>query len=122
MGSGAIAALGLPPRGLMTNNDVLRRLRYALYLSDGAMLELMTLGGRPTTPPALAAMFRRDEDPEQVPCEDLVLLALLDGLIVKHRGPKEGGAAPTLVLDNNLILQKLRSLLVVRRTSPSFPV
>ena len=99
----------------MHNNDVLRRVRYALDLSDAAVVELMELGGRPITRPALASMFQRDDAPDFLPADDHTIIALLDGLILKNRGPREGASAPAVVhLDNNLILQKLRIALTLR--------
>lgn len=104
----------------MNYNDVLKRLRYALRLSDGDMLELLALGGRPTAAPALAAWFRKEEEPGYAECDMASLSALLDGLVVKRRGPREAapGVAPVQprveLLDNNLVLKKLRVALELR--------
>ncbi len=93
----------------MNDNDLLRRLRYALDLDDATMLELLTLGGRGATRDQLKSWFLMYDQPGYADVGKLNLAALLDGLIVKHRGPREGGAAPpTSDLDNNLVLKKLR--------------
>ncbi|HOX18183.1 MAG TPA: DUF1456 family protein [Spirochaetales bacterium] len=104
----------------MNYNDILKRLRYALRLSDKDMLELLELGGKPAAAPALAAWFRKEEEPGYAECDMASLGALLDGLVVKRRGPREAapGAAPAParaeLLDNNLVLKKLRVALELK--------
>jgi uncharacterized protein YehS (DUF1456 family) len=109
----------------MTTNDVLRRLCFALKLSDPAMLEMLELAGKPLDKGLLAAYFIKEEEPGYTPCPDAVLEALLDGMIVKYRGRKEdapGGTAPqpststrsSPILDNNTILKKLRIALELK--------
>jgi len=97
----------------MTNNDVLRRLRYALNLPDPLTLKIFALGGREATEADLALWMTKDEDPGYVACRDEVLAAFLDGYILLRRGPRPGTdpAAPAPAperLTNNLILKKLR--------------
>lgn len=94
----------------MTNNDVLRRLRYALNLPDPLSLKIFALGGVEATAADLEVWMKKDEEPGYVACPDATLAAFLDGLIVLKRGPKPEGAAPAAPdrLTNNLILKKLR--------------
>jgi uncharacterized protein YehS (DUF1456 family) len=73
----------------MTTNDVLRRLCFALKLSDPAMLEMLQLAGKPLDKEVLAACFKKEEEPGYLLCPDAVLEALLDGMILKYRGRKE---------------------------------
>ena len=109
----------------MTNNDVLRRLCFALRLSDPAMLEMLELAGKPLDKALLVAYFIKEEEPGYTPCPDSVLEALLDGMIVKHRGRKEeapggstsqsnAGTRSSPALDNNMILKKLRIALELK--------
>lgn len=101
----------------MTNNDVLRRLRFALDLSDGEVLRLTRLGDAPITPDELRAWLCREEDPGFEPCPGEIIDALLDGLILHRRGPRDPRApAPPQParLDNNLILRKLRIALELK--------
>jgi uncharacterized protein YehS (DUF1456 family) len=94
----------------MTNNDILRRLRYALNLPDGLAVKIFALGGKEASPADLTLWMTKEEDPGYSPCRDEVLASFLDGFIVLRRGPRpEGSAAPSAErLTNNLILKKLR--------------
>jgi uncharacterized protein YehS (DUF1456 family) len=94
----------------MTNNDILRRLRYALNLPDGLTLKLFALGGKEATPADLEVWLKKEEDPGYAACRDEVLTAFLDGFVTLRRGPRpKGSSAPAAErLTNNLILKKLR--------------
>lgn len=94
----------------MTNNDILRRLRYALNLPDGLAVKIFALGGKDASPAELALWMTKEDEPGHTPCRDEVLGAFLDGFITLRRGPRPEGS-PTPVaerLTNNLILKKLR--------------
>lgn len=95
----------------MTNNDVLRRFRYALDLSDVSIIEMFKLGGRDVDKAALTALLKKEDDAGYVACRDEVMTAFLDGLIVQKRGKKEGAPPPKSTdtrLRNNVILKKIR--------------
>ena len=73
----------------MDNNDLLRRLRYALRCDDAQTSRFIQLGGGSTTT-RLAARYRaKDNDPEFTPCDRDVVAHFLDGLILENRGPRE---------------------------------
>lgn len=94
----------------MTNNDVLRRLSFALSLTDEELVRVFSLGGVALRAEQAAALTLRENKEGVVPCSDVKLLAFLDGLILDRRGPREPGApaAPSVELSNNLILKKVR--------------
>lgn len=94
----------------MTNNDVLRRLRYALKLPDGLSLKILTLGGQSASEADLAAWLKKDDEPGYAACRDESLAAFLDGFVLLRRGPRPDASAPLGPerLTNNLILKKLR--------------
>jgi uncharacterized protein YehS (DUF1456 family) len=53
--------------------------------------------------------LKKDEDPEQQPCDDRTLACYLNGLINEMRGKKEGTQPqPEDKLDNNIIFRKLK--------------
>ncbi len=96
----------------MTNNDLLRRLRYALNLNGETIAELCALGGHEIGPIDVLKLLKKEEEAGFVVCDDMVMDAFLEGLIVSRRGahdPKPGSAKTTgTALNNNLILRKLR--------------
>ena len=96
----------------MTNNNLLRRLRYALKLNGETIAGLCTLGGHEIGPIDVLKLLKKEEEAGFVACDDTVMGAFLDGLIISRRGardPKPGSAATTdMALNNNLIMRKLR--------------
>lgn len=96
----------------MTNNDVLRGVRYALTLSPAAMAEIFTVSGQTVAPAKLLNLLKKEEEKGFAPCPDALLEDFLSGLIVYKRGRQEGKPAHTPQaagpLTNNAILKKLR--------------
>lgn len=95
----------------MTNNDILRRLRYALDLPDSAMLEICRLGGQQLERTQLSALLKKEEEDGSAQCPAPILMAFLDGLILQKRGQRKGqtqAPEPTSAITNNTILKKLR--------------
>ena len=72
----------------MTNNDIMKKLRVALYLRDTDIIEILKLVNFPVSKSELAAIFRNEDHPNYVPCGDQLLRNFLNGLIIYKRGPK----------------------------------
>lgn len=98
----------------MTNNDVLRRLRYALGLNNPTMIELFRLAEVEMSNATVVGMLKKEGEEGAIDCSDQILLRFLDGLIALKRGKKEGESRAEEVLDNNLVLRKLRIALELR--------
>ena len=95
----------------MTNNDILRRIRFALDQTDAQMVEIFGTGGLTLTEAELLGYMGKTGEPGTVECPDTALAAFLDGLIVQRRGPrKDGSPAPEAPeqLTNNAVFKKLR--------------
>ena len=101
----------------MTNNDILRRLRFAFDFSDKAAVEMFKLDPSCAVDMTIAQFKSRllkDDDADYCDCTDLELCAFLDGLIVARRGLREPAKGPvsasatTLRLSKNDVLKKLR--------------
>jgi uncharacterized protein YehS (DUF1456 family) len=96
----------------MTNNDLLRRLRYALNLNGETIAELCTLGGHEIRPIDVLKLLKKEDENGFTVCDDTMMDSFLDGLIISRRGahdPKPGSAKTAdMSLNNNLILRKLR--------------
>jgi uncharacterized protein YehS (DUF1456 family) len=93
----------------MTNNDVLRRLRYAFDFGDDKMIAIFGLGGLDVTRAEVSDWLKKDDDPAYQNCPDRNLAMFLNGLIVERRGKKEGAQPePEKKLNNNIIFRKLK--------------
>lgn len=93
----------------MTNNDILRRLRYTFNFSDVTMSELFALGDKPAKRAEINAWLKKEEDPEYLFIPDKYLAAFLNGFITHKRGKREGEQpAPEVELSNNNIFRKLK--------------
>jgi len=93
----------------MTNNDVLRRLRYAFDIKDSKMIEIFSLGDQEVTRAEVSQWLKKDDDPDFKNCSDKLMASFLNGLIVKNRGPRDG--EPMVAekrINNNIILKKLK--------------
>jgi uncharacterized protein YehS (DUF1456 family) len=102
----------------MDNNDTIRRLRYALNITDLKIAELYELAGRPIEKPLLEGNFKKEEEPGYEKCDDGLMSSFLDGLIISRRGKKEpsGPDAPKARarLSNNDILRSIRIALQLK--------
>ena len=93
----------------MTNNDILRRLRYTFDFSDSKMIKLFELADHQVTRAQISAWLKRDDDPDFKSCSDSELATFLNGLINDKRGKKEGAQPePEKRLNNNIIFRKLK--------------
>jgi len=93
----------------VTNNDVLRRIRYAFDFSDSKMIALFGLADHQVTRAQISDWLKKDDDPSFQECSDTHLAIFLNGLINDKRGKKEGPqAVPEQRLNNNIIFRKLR--------------
>jgi hypothetical protein len=72
----------------MTNNDILKKLRVALKLTDDDIVKIMGLVDFQVSKAELGALFRRDDHPKYMECGDQFLRNFLNGLIIYRRGPK----------------------------------
>lgn len=96
----------------MNNNDILRRLRYALDISNPTMIEIFQLSGCTIEQPTLAKLLKKEEEEEFISCSNPLMSLFLDGFIVLKRGRRESNTEqppkPDASLNNNAILKKLR--------------
>ena len=93
----------------MTNNDILRRIRYIFDLNDSKMMTLCSQTDHPVTREQVSDWLKKEDDPTYQTCTDTELAIFLNNFIDEKRGKKEG-AQPELEkrLTNNLIFRKLK--------------
>ena len=93
----------------MTNNDVLRRIRYVFDFSDSKMIALFGLADLKVTRAQVSDWLKKEDDPAYQNCTDTQLAIFLNGLIIEKRGKKEGPQPePEKQISNNIIFRKLR--------------
>ena len=93
----------------MTNNDVLRRIRYIFDFNDLKMIALFGLADHQVTRGQISDWLKKDDDPDYKNCGDLQLATFLNGLIIEKRGKKDGPQPePEKTLNNNIIFRKLK--------------
>ena len=88
----------------MDNNDILIRLRYALDIKNSDMVEIFKLGGIELTKEEVLKILKKsnesdieevdddhdtDENEDRIKCDNNMLEAFLNGLIIFKRGKQE---------------------------------
>ena len=93
----------------MTNNDILRRIRYTFDFNDSKMIAVFGLADHLVTRGQISDWLKKDDDPAYQKCSDTQLAIFLNGLINDKRGKKEGPQPePEKRLTNNIIFVKLK--------------
>ena len=103
----------------MTNNDFLRRLRYALNIKDSIMVQIFKKGNITVTKEDVLDYLKKDIDEGLKKLSNNDLISFLDGLIIQKRGKKEDGTpVPKIKVTknnlNNILLRKLRIALAFK--------
>ncbi len=93
----------------MTNNDILRRIRYTFDLSDSQMIAIFSQADHEVTREEISDWLKKDDDPAFKDCCDTRMAIFLNGFINKRRGKREGAQPkPETRLNNNIIFTKLK--------------
>ncbi|MGZ0655262.1 DUF1456 family protein [Coraliomargarita sp. W4R53] len=94
----------------MTNNEVMKSVRYTLEIKNKEVVQLIKAGGVELSVLDVVDLLKNEEDEGFVECPAATIHAFLDGLILERRGPSDGPAQKisTARINNNMILRKLR--------------
>ena len=93
----------------MTNNDILRRLRYTFDYSNTKMIGIFRHADMAVTRVQLTSWMNKEDDAEYVRLTDLEMATFLNGLIVEKRGRQDGPQpVPERQVNNNIIFRKLK--------------
>ncbi len=96
----------------MTNNDILRSIRFMLDLADVHVVEIIHLAdpGFEVDADEVRAWLRREDEDGYANCSDRAMALFLDGLVVRRRGrdDRQPPRPPEKRITNNLVLKKLR--------------
>ena len=98
----------------MTNNDILRRIRFIFDLSDTKMIAIFAAADHQITRAEVSDLLKRFYDPVHQECSDSLLATFLNGLINDRRGKKDGPQPePENELTNNIIFRKMKIALTL---------
>ena len=99
----------------MTNNDILRRLRYTFDFDDSKMMAVFGLADHSVTREQISAWLKLDDDSGYRSLSDNLFAIFLNGLINDMRGKKDGlPAVAEQQLNNNIIFRKLKIALDIQ--------
>ena len=73
---------------MLTNNDILKKLRVAHKLRNEDIIDILKLVDFEITKGATGDLFRKEDHPGFEEAGDQILRKFLDGLIIKLRGPR----------------------------------
>ncbi|WP_243079704.1 DUF1456 family protein [Pantoea sp. MQR6] len=105
----------------MTNNDILRSVRYMLNLSDAKVVAIFALAGCDVPETDVQTWLKKDDDAAYRPCPDVLMGYFLNGLIFHRRGKSEDMPAPSIErkMNNNIFMKKLRIAFDLKTTDIS---
>lgn len=72
---------------MLSNNDILKKLRVALELKDEDVVKILKLVDFDISKSELNALYRKPDHPNYKACGDQLLRNFLNGLIIYKRGP-----------------------------------
>jgi len=94
---------------ILTNNDILRRLRYTFNLTDTAVVDIFAAAEATVKTEQVIAWLTKEGEQEFVKISDTEFATFLNGFINTKRGKREGAQPiPESKLNNNIIFMKLR--------------
>jgi len=90
----------------MTNNDILRRIRYTFDFNDSKMIALFN---HKVTREEISNWLKKEDDEAYQNCSDKQMAIFLDKLIEEKRGKNDGPRhEPEKQLNNNIVFRKLK--------------
>lgn len=79
---------------MLSNNDILKKLRVAHKFKDDDILKVLKLVDFEISKAALGDMFRNPDHPKYVEAGDQILRNFLNGLVIHLRGPRPKKETP----------------------------
>jgi hypothetical protein len=93
----------------MTNNSIMRRLRFTFNFNDDKMIDLFRKAGKETSRAEISDWLKRDDHDDFKNLNDQNLAYFLNGFIIENRGKKDGETpVAEKKLTNNTIFRKLK--------------
>lgn len=99
----------------MTNNDIIRQIRYTFDYSDAKMIQIFAMADLEVTRSQVSNWLQKEKHSAYQELTDEQFAYFLNGLINDKRGKKEGKSRePEKRLNNNIKLRKLKIALNMR--------
>jgi uncharacterized protein YehS (DUF1456 family) len=99
---------------MISNNNILRRLRYAFSLNDADMIEIFGLNDMAVTKEEVVSWLKKEDDPMFASLSDFQFANFLNGFIILKRGTKDGPKPEAeKILNNNIVFRKLKIALAL---------
>ncbi len=100
----------------MKNNDILRRLRYALDISDVKMIEIFGKSNFNVNKDEIRNMLKKEDEEGFYNVNDRIMTLFLDGFVIFKRGDnsKKEEVKKEKKLTNNEILKKIKIALSLK--------
>ncbi len=93
----------------MTNNDILRRLRYVFDFTNAKIVGIFAKADSVVTKEQVISWLKKEDESGYEKCNDKTLATFLNGFINYSRGKREGDQpVPEKKLTNNMIFMKLK--------------
>lgn len=93
----------------MTNNYILRRLRYTFNYQDQKMISICAHVGLEVSLEQMQGWLKKDDDPAYLRCSDHEMAQFLNGFIIEKRGKKDDQIPKAeYQINNNILLRKLK--------------
>ena len=93
----------------MSNNDVLRRIRYTFDFNDEKVIGIFASAELEVTRSQISQWLKKDDDEDFENLSDKKLATFLNGFINDQRGKREGEQpVPESKLTNNIIFRKIK--------------
>ena len=93
----------------MTNNEILRRIRYTFDIGDDKLIDIFALTDHVIAAEEISTWTKMETDYAYAECADVKMAIFLNGLIIDRRGKKDGPQPkPEQVINNNIIFRKLK--------------
>ena len=94
----------------MTNNDVLRSIRYLLNVGDATIGNIFRLGNCEVSGADVVAFLKKEEEDGYRACGDKTMAHFLNGLVTYKRGKDESRPPQPLEIPvtNNTVLKRIR--------------
>lgn len=103
---------------VMTNNEILRSLRYVLNVGEGGLIAILRLADLEVSLDDVISYLKKEGDEGYKECPDRVMSHFLNGMVTHKRGkdPSRPPQPLEVPVTNNTVLKKVRVAFMLKDT------